>query len=132
MPEWESGAPERFRVSGRVLRVTPRFDPRFQPRAMVELLQIVEDLALDAGGGEVMLDLGDCVPLPSLMAGFIGEAVLVATRSGATLRVRMRAECYRRLRTLGLMGMFPEAGEAVRADGVDCVDLTAKPTARTP
>ena len=128
MPEWDSGAPERFHVSGRVLRVTPRFDPRFQPRAMVELLQIIEDLSLDAAGGEVTLDLGESVPLPSLMAGFIGEAVLVATRSRATLRVRMRAECYWRLRTLGLMGMFPEAGEAVRAGDVECVDLTARPT----
>ena len=125
MPEWESGAPERFRVDGRTLRVTSRFDPRFQPRAMVELLQIVEDLALDANGGEVMVDLGECVPLPSLMVGFLGEAVLVATRAGAVLRVRMRAECHRRLRTLGLMGIFPEAGEAARVDGVDYVDLKA-------
>ncbi len=45
---------ERFQVSGNVLKITPRFDPRYQSRAGMELLNIVSSLAVESGNEEVV------------------------------------------------------------------------------
>jgi len=95
---------ERFKVSGNILKLTTRFDPRYQPRASMELMSIISSLAMDGKGGEVILDMSDAAAMPSMMLGFLQEAQEVTLRSGKKLKVRIKSETYNRLNSLGVLG----------------------------
>ncbi len=97
---------ERFQVSGNVLKITPHFDPRYQSRAGMELLNIVSGLAFESENPEVVLDISDATALPSMMIGMLFEARDLADRAGKKLKIRLRAATYSRLRSLGLADVF--------------------------
>lgn len=94
---------ERFKVSGNILKLTPRFDPRYQPRAGMELMSILSSLASETDTGEVVLDMSDAASMPSMMLGFIQEAQEMATKSGKRLKVRLKTATYNRLEPLGVL-----------------------------
>lgn len=120
---------ERFRVEGAVLKVTRHFDPRYQPRAEVELLRILQGLLDDTDAREIVLDLTDCVALPSMMVGCIHQAEHNVAAADRKLRIRMRADHYRHYDRFGLLNSF-DADQPVMspgADGVECLDLKSRP-----
>lgn len=95
---------ERFKVSGNILKLTPRFDPRYQPRAGMELMSILSSLARESVTGEVILDMSDAASMPSMMFSFLQEAQEMTTKSGKRLKVRLKSETYDRLHPLGVLG----------------------------
>lgn len=97
---------ERFRVSGNILKLTARFDPRYQPRAGMELISIISSLAREGEGQEVVLDMSDASSMPSMMLGFLKEAQEVTLKSGKKLKVRLKEDIYNRLLPLGVLGAF--------------------------
>ncbi len=118
----------RFKVSGNVLKLTPRFDPRYQSRAGMELMNIVSSLAADVPDQEVVLDISDAVSMPSMMVGMLCEAKSVTDKAGKKLKIRLKSSTYERLRTLGLAGVFalsPREGEA--ADDLELVEDAVLP-----
>lgn len=100
---------ERFQVCGNVLKLTPRFDPRYQSRAGMELMNIVSSLAAESEGDEVVLDISDAISLPSMMIGMLCNARDLTDRAGKRLKIRLKTTTYNRLQTLGLAGMFSAA-----------------------
>jgi anti-anti-sigma regulatory factor len=114
---------ERFQVCGNVLRITPRFDPRYQSRAGMELLNIVSGLAAESGETEVVLDISDATALPSMMIGMLIEARDLTDRAGKKLKIRLKTATYARLQSLGLADAF---SSSPRVDGVpEDVELIA-------
>lgn len=108
---------ERFRVVGNVLKLTRRFDPRYQSRAGSELMDIVSSLASEGEGNEVVLDISDAVALPSMMIGILYEAKDLTGKAGKKLKIRIKETTYNRLKTLGLGGYFsPPEGGGVHED----------------
>ncbi len=105
----------RFQVQGNVLKVTSRFDPRYQSRAGMELLNIVSGLAAESGSPEVVLDVSDTSAIPSMMIGMLIEAGDLAGRAGKKLKIRLKAGACDRLQELGLSALF---SSPLRADGV--------------
>ena len=95
---------ERFQVSGNILKLTPRFDPRYQPRAGMELMNIISSLAQQGEGGEVVVDVSDAGSMPSMMFGFLQEAKEVTARQGKKLKIRINPETYQRMYSLGVLG----------------------------
>ena len=106
---------ERFQVHGNVLKITPRFDPRYQSRAGMELLNIVSSLAAESGNPEVVLDVSDAIALPSMMIGMLCEARDLTDKAGKKLKIRLKAATYNRLQSLGLADVF---SSRPREDGV--------------
>lgn len=100
---------ERFKVQGNILKLTTRFDPRYQPRAGMELMNIISSLAEESEGNEVVLDMSNTASMPSMMFGFLTEAQDVAIKSGKKLKVRLNTDMYHRLESLGVMGSFSES-----------------------
>jgi anti-anti-sigma regulatory factor len=119
---------ERFQVTGNVLKLTPRFDPRYQSRAGMEFMNIVSGLAADSGSREVVLDISDANALPSMMIGMLCEARELTDRVGKKLKIRLKTATYNRLQSLGLAGVF---SSPPRADGVSD-DLELVPDAAAP
>ncbi len=124
----EKTSMERFRVSGNVLKVTPRFDPRYQSRAGTEFMNIVSGLATGSEGKEVVLDISDANALPSMMIGMLCEARDLTDKAGKKLKIRLKAATYSRLQSLGLAGVF---SSPPRGDGVPD-DLELVPDAAVP
>lgn len=117
---------ERFQVTGNVLKLTPRFDPRYQSRAGMELMNIVSSLAAESEGPEVVLDISDANALPSMMIGMLCEARELTDKAGKKLKIRLKAATYERLQRLGLAGVF---SSPPREDGVpDDLELVADAT----
>ncbi len=106
---------ERFQVNGNVLKITPRFDPRYQSRAGMELLNIVSGIAAESADPEVVLDISDATALPSMMVGMLCEARDRTGKAGKKLKIRLKAATYTRLQSLGLAGAF---SSRPRGDGV--------------
>lgn len=120
---------ERFQVNGNVLKLTPRFDPRYQSRAGMELMNIVSSLAAESGHPEVILDISDAGHLPSMMLGILCEARDIADRAGKKLRIRLKIATYNRLRTLGLGGLFSTSpcGDPGASEDLELVADAAAP-----
>ena len=116
---------ERFRVEDATLKVTRRFDPRYQPRAETELLRILQGLIDDTDSREIVLDLSDCLALPSMMVACIHQAERNVAAAGRELRVRMRADHYRRYGRYRLLDQF-DAENAAPVDGVEHLDLKSR------
>lgn len=93
---------ERFQVQGNVLKLTPRFDPRYQSRAGLELMNIVTSLAAESEGAEVVLDISDANAFPSMMIGILCEARELTDKAGKKLKIRLKEATYNRLQKLGL------------------------------
>ena len=128
----ENKAPmERFQVNGNVLKLTPRFDPRYQARAGMELLNIVSSLAAEESGSrEVVLDISDANALPSMMIGMLCEARDLTDKAGKKLKIRLKTATYNRLQSLGLAGVFSSQPQA---DGVsEDLELILDATAPEP
>lgn len=106
MSSQETSVIERFQVQGNVLKVTPRFDPRFQSRAIMELINIVSSLAEEEKGPEVVLDISAAASIPSMMFGMFCSARDLADKAGKRLKIRFKRDTYRRLQELGLGGIF--------------------------
>ncbi len=119
---------ERFKVSGNVLKLTPRFDPRYQSRAGMEFMNIVSSLAAESGNREVVLDISDANALPSMMIGMLCEARELTDRAGKKLKIRLKTATYNRLQSLGLADVF---SSPPREDGVPD-DLELVPDAAVP
>ena len=121
---------ERFQVSGNVLKLTPRFDPRYQSRAGMELMNIVSSLAAESSEPEVVLDISDSIALPSMMIGMLCEARDLTDKAGKRLKIRIKAAAYQRLKALGLADVFcsPAKGEGMFED----LELVADATAPSP
>lgn len=110
---------ERFQVSGNILKLTPRFDPRYQPRAGIELMNIISSLAEQAEGREVVLDMSDASSMPSMKLGFLQEAQDLTAKLGKKLKVRIKTETYNRLHPLGVLGgLSPADGSLELVAGV--------------
>lgn len=121
---------ERFRVSGNVLKLTPRFDPRYQSRAGMEMMNIVSSLAAESAEPEVVLDISDADALPSMMIGMLCEARDLADKAGKRLKIRIKTATYNRLESLGLARVF---SSPPREDGVyEDLELVADATAPDP
>ncbi|MCC8179753.1 MAG: hypothetical protein LIP23_02410 [Planctomycetes bacterium] len=116
---------ERFQVKGNVLKVTPKFDPRYQSRAGVELINIVSSLAAESQEGEVVLDISEADALPSMMLGILTEARDRTGRAGKKLKIRLKKTTFDRLRNLGLGGVFSQ--NAVSETGADDLELVNDP-----
>ena len=110
---------ERFLVSGNVLKLTPRFDPRYQSRVGMELMNIVSGLALEKENAEVVLDISDAEALPSMMIGILYEASDLTGKAGKKLRIRLKQTTYDRLQSLGLGSVFTPAGTDAESGGVE-------------
>lgn len=120
---------ERFQVYGNVLKLTPRFDPRYQSRAGLELMNIVSSLAAESGEPEVVLDITDASALPSMMIGMLCEARGLTDKAGKRLKIRIKSATYQRLQDLGLAGVF---SSPPREDGGVSDDLELVPDAVPP
>lgn len=119
----EKASMERFQVFGNVLKLTPRFDPRYQSRSGMEFMNIVSSLAAESGNDEVVLDISDTTALPSMMIAMLGEARELTDKAGKKLKIRIKAATYNRLQSLGLAGVF---SSPPRADGMpDDLELVA-------
>lgn len=127
MPK-EKPSMERFQVFGNVLKLTPRFDPRYQSRAGMEFMNIVSSLAADSGSQEVVLDISDANALPSMMIGMLCEARELTDKAGKKLKIRLKTGTYNRMHSLGLAGIF---SSPPREDGVSD-DLELVPDATVP
>ena len=102
---------ERFRVSGNILKLTSRFDPRYQPRAGMELMNIIASLAQQGECSEVIVDVSDAGAMPSMMFGFLQEAKEVTAKLGKRLKVRLNTATYERMNSLGVLnGLSPDDG----------------------
>lgn len=113
---------ERFKVSGNILKLTPRFDPRYQPRVGMEMMHILSSLAEECSTPEVVLDMSDAASMPSMMIGFLNEAKEMTTKAGKKLRIRIKAETYNRLEPLGVWGNFsPSKGGAAGSGSLELV-----------
>ncbi len=119
---------ERFQVHENVLKLTPRFDPRYQSRAATEMMSIISSLASESEGAEVVLDISDATALPSMMIGMLCEARTLTDKAGKKLKIRLKAATYNRLQSLGLAGVF---SSPPREDGVHD-DLELVPDAVAP
>ncbi len=119
---------ERFRVQGNVLKLTPRFDPRYQSRAGSEMMNIVSSLATESREPEVVLDISDAAALPSMLIGMLCEARDLTDKAGKRLKIRLKSSTYSRLESLGLAKMFSTPS---RGDG-DYEDLEMMPEASAP
>lgn len=117
---------ERFQIHGNVLKLTTRFDPRYQSRAGMELMNIVSSLANEGEGPEVVLDICDSNAFPSMMLGILSEAKDLTDKAGKKLKVRLKATTYNRLQMLGLTDSF--AKTAHEGDGQDNLELVAGTT----
>ncbi len=118
---------ERFQVIGNVLKLTPRFDPRYQSRAGMEFMYIVSSLAADSDSREVVLDISDANALPSMMIGMLCEARELTDKAGKKLKIRLKAATYNRLQSLGLADVF---SSPPRGDGfLDDLELIPDATA---
>lgn len=106
---------ERFQVHGNVLKLTPRFDPRYQSRAGLELMNIVTSLAAESEGPEVVLDISDANAFPSMMIGILCEARELTDKAGKKLTIRLKEATYNRLQQMGLAESF---SSPPRADGL--------------
>ena len=124
----EKPSMERFQVFGNVLKLTPRFDPRYQSRAGMEFMNIVSSLAAESEGKEVVLDISDANALPSMMIGMLCEARELTDKAGKKLKIRLKTATYNRLQSLGLAGVF---SSPPREDGVSD-DLELVPDASAP
>ena len=121
---------ERFQVFGNVLKLTPRFDPRYQSRAGLELMNIVSSLAAESEGKEVVLDITDASAIPSMMIGMLTEARGLTDKAGKRLKIRIKTATYERLQSLGLAGVF---SSAPRENGVsDDLELVPDAVAQEP
>ncbi len=109
MAKEENSSMERFQVRGNVLKLTPRFDPRYQSRAGMEMMNIVSSLAAESDGSEVVLDISDASSLPSMMIGMLCTARDLTGKAGKRLKIRLKTATYNRLQALGLAGMFAAA-----------------------
>ncbi len=118
---------ERFQVIGNVLKLTPRFDPRYQSRAGMEFMYIVSSLAADSDSREVVLDISDANALPSMMIGMLCEARELTDKAGKKLKIRLKAATYNRLQSLGLADVFspPPRGDGFLDDLELIPDATA-------
>ena len=126
----EKTSMERFQVTGNVLKLTPRFDPRYQSRAGLELMNIVTSLAAESDSREVVLDISDATALPSMMIGMLCEAREATDKAGKKLKIRLKTATYNRLQSLGLAGVF---SSPPREDGVpDDLELVPDATAPEP
>ncbi|MDR0361706.1 MAG: hypothetical protein LBJ46_03320 [Planctomycetota bacterium] len=104
---------ERFKVFGNILKLTARFDPRYQPRVGMEMMNILSSLAEECSTPEVVLDMSDAASMPSMMIGFLHEAKELTNKAGKQLRIRIKTDTYNRLQPLGVWGDFsptPKAG----------------------
>ena len=119
---------ERFQVNGNVLKLTPKFDPRYQSRAGLELMNIVSSLAAESEGEEVVLDITDAYAIPSMMIGMLCEARGLTDKAGKRLKIRIKTATYKRLQDLGLADVF---SSAPREDG-GADDLELVPDAVAP
>lgn len=119
---------ERFQVTGNVLKITPRFDPRYQARAGTELMNIVSSLATEGQDPDVVLDISDAQALPSMMLGILVEAKDLAGKAGKNLKVRLTKDTYDRLSGLGLGGMFA-AGADGAPEGLEILMDSSSPKA---
>ena len=113
---------ERFKVNGNVLKITPRFDPRYQSRAGMELMNIVSSLATEGDSSEVVLDISDAVSLPSMMLGIITEARDLTNKAGKKLKIRIKTATYNRMQSLGVGNVFPQS-TAAAVEGSDEIEL---------
>lgn len=104
---------ERFKVSGNILKLTPRFDPRYQPRAGMELMSILTNLASEDGCDEVVLDMSESASMPSMMFGLLQEMQEITSKSGKRLKVRLKSETYDRLNPLGVLGDLSTADGSI-------------------
>lgn len=130
MPHDAKQSMERFQVNGNVLKLTPRFDPRYQSRAGMELMNIVSSLAAESEGPEVVLDISDASALPSMMIGMLCEARELTDKAGKKLKVRLKATTYDRFQKLGLADIF---SSRPREDGIaDDMELVADAAAPEP
>ena len=121
---------ERFQVNGNVLKLTQRFDPRYQSRAGMELMNIVSSLANEGTEPEVVLDISDANAIPSMMIGMLCEARTLTDKAGKKLKIRIKTATYNRLQSLGLAGIF---SSSPREDGVsEDLELVADATAPEP
>lgn len=121
---------ERFQVNGNVLKLTPRFDPRYQSRAGLELMNIVSSLAAESQNPEVVLDISDTTALPSMMIGMLCEARELTDKAGKKLKIRLKTATFNRLQSLGLAGVF---SSPPRDDGVsEDLELVADAAAPEP
>ena len=121
---------ERFQVHENVLKLTPRFDPRYQSRAATEMMNIISSLAAEGEGPEVVLDISDATALPSMMIGMLCEAKTLTDKAGKKLKIRLKATTYNRLQSLGLAGVF---SSPPRDDGLrDDLELVADAAAPEP
>lgn len=119
---------ERFQVYENVLKLMPRFDPRYQSRAATEMMTIISSLAAESAEPEVVLDISDANALPSMMIGMLCEARTLTDKAGKKLKIRLKAATYNRLQSLGLAGVF---SSPPRADGMSD-DLELVPDAAVP
>jgi Anti-anti-sigma regulatory factor (antagonist of anti-sigma factor) len=119
---------ERFRVQGNVLKLTDRFDPRYQSRAGMEMMNIVSSLAEESGEPEVVLDISEASALPSMLIGMLCEARDLTGKVGKRLKIRVKTATYNRLESLGLAKMFSTPS---RSEG-EYKDLEIMPTASAP
>lgn len=118
---------ERFQVKGNVLKITQRFDPRYQSRAGNELMNIVSSLAAESEGSEVVLDISDAMALPSMMIGILYEAKDLTGKAGKRLKIRLKKDTYDRLRSLGLGGVISSSDVDGDPDGLELVADSASP-----
>lgn len=110
---------DRFRVQGNRLELTERFDPRYQPRAGAEMMDILASLAQECSDEEVVIDLSRAASMPSMMLGFLQEAKAMANQAGKRLKVRIKSDTYRRLDKLGVMSGFAPVGDAESSESLD-------------
>lgn len=113
---------ERFRVSGNILKLTTRFDPRYQPRAGMEMMNIISSLSEESGNEEVVLDMLDAVSVPSVMLAYLEEARELTNRVGKKFKVRLKTSAYNRLQPLGVLRVFAPN----QTPGDDSMELIAK------
>lgn len=120
---WDKMPGERFRVEGNTVQVTPRFDPRYQPHAELELLRILCGLSDELPDSDVVLDLRESAAIPSMMLGCLNEAHDQIKKVGKRLRVRLKTDAYRRLEALGVWGRFHPTEHASQSG--DVLEITA-------
>ena len=112
---------ERFQVCGNVLKLTPKFDPRYQSRAGMELINIVSSLASEGQDPEVILDITDAEAFPSMMFGILCEARDLTDKAGKRLKIRLKKSTYDRLCGLGLERVFTHTPAHGGPDGLELV-----------
>lgn len=132
MPTGEMPHTARFLVNGNVLKLTRRFDPRYQSRSGMELINIVSSLAAERQDSEVVLDISDASAIPSMMIGIIFEAREMTDKAGKKLRIRLKKSTFDRFRDLGLDSVFTPAQNAGDSESMDVVAEQPPPAPETP